>query len=154
MIVQERSLLSFSLEAALLLPTQLEWTDVKDYREELICTLSTARSLAVDVIQKSQNKYKKYFDKQSDYRIGDQVLVRFPSEELGKMRKLSQPWHGPYRIMARKDPDVTVTKSYFSKESRIQIHQSRICPCPLRLPIGYFGTETSVVLLVDHRNRS
>ena len=49
-------------EAALLPPTPVKPTDVSDYREEPVLSLSSARDLAAKAIQKSQNKYKKHFD--------------------------------------------------------------------------------------------
>ena len=54
------------------------------------------------------------------------------------MRKLSQPWHGPYRIVARDDPDVIVKKVYFPDDPQIQIHLSRFQPCPSSFPQGFF----------------
>lgn len=44
-----------------------------------------------------------------DFCLGDWVLVKFPHKETGKQRKLSCPWHGPYRIASRDDPDVKFT---------------------------------------------
>ena len=32
--------------------------------------------------------------------------------------------------MSRDDPDVTVTKLYFPDDPKIQVHQSRVQPCP------------------------
>ena len=84
---------------------------------------------------------KRYYDrkaKQQQFKIGDQVLVRFPGEEQGKQRKLSRPWHGPYRITSRDDPDVSVVKSYFPGEGAIRIHQKRVCHCPPGFPPGYY----------------
>ncbi len=80
--------------------------------------LSSARSLAVESIQKAQKVYKHYYDRQKPFKVGDQVLIRFPSEEQGKLRKLSRPWHGPYRIIAREDPDISAVKVYFPEENR------------------------------------
>ena len=48
--------------------------------------------------------------------IGDWVLVKFPAEEPGRMRKLSRPWHGPYRITNTRGPDVDVIKVYKMEE--------------------------------------
>ena len=61
-----------------------------------------------------------------------------PSEETGKLRKLSQPWHGPYQIISRDDPDVTVTKVYFPDDPPLKIHQLRIKNCPVSFPCGYY----------------
>ena len=66
------------------------------------------------------------------------MLVKFPQEEQGKGRKLSHPWHGPYRVVSRNDPDVTVTKVYYPQEGSIQIHQERVCFYPPEFPAGYF----------------
>jgi len=116
-------------EAALLPPEPLAMTDVGDYREQLILSLSSARELAVTNIQAAQRRYKKYHDRtanQREYKLGDWVLVRFPHEESGRLRKLSQPWHGPYRITRRNDPDLTLVKVYFPDEaSSLLIHLLR-----------------------------
>ena len=128
-------------EAALLPPTPIQAVDVSDYREEMILSLSTARDLASKCIQRAQKKYKKHYDQKAaprPYRVSDWVLVKFPHEETGSLRKLSQPWHGPYRILACKDPDVTVGKVYFPQDGQIQVHQLRVAPCPEEFPAGYY----------------
>lgn len=128
-------------EAALLPTEPLEPTDVADYREELVLSLSSARAVAVEAIKKAQGRYKAQYDKKShpvNYRVGDWVLVRFPQEETTKQRKLSRPWHGPYRVTRRDDPDITVVKVHFPEDGVIQVHQSRVCPCPPQLPAGFY----------------
>jgi len=128
-------------EAALLPPTPLESGDIDDYREEVALSLSSARKLAADSIQRAQQKYRIAYDrkaKERNYRVGDWVLVKFPQEEKGKLKKLSRPWHGPYRVVSRSDPDLTVSKVYYPQEGEIQVHQTRISPCPPHFPAGYF----------------
>ena len=128
-------------EAAFLPQSELEWTAPEDYREEVVTTLSSARALAVEAIEEAQKTYKASYDRKTEpkhFKIGQEVLVRFPQEEQGKLRKLSQPWHGPYRIVSRDDPDLTVAKVYFPEEDTIQIHQSRVCICPTGFPPGYY----------------
>ena len=69
------------------------------------------------------------------------MLVKFPADESGKMRrKLSRPWHGPYRVIKINKPDVTIEKIYMyrSQDGSIQIHTSRVTPCPDEFPAGYF----------------
>lgn len=97
--------------------------------------------LAVDSIRAAQARYKHYYDKKSrpvTLKLGDWVLIRFPQDEAGKQRKLSRPWHGPYRVTQRNDPDVTAIKVYYPDEGPIQVHQSRVCPCPPKLPAGFY----------------
>ena len=48
--------------------------------------------------------------------MGEWVLIRFPHEETGRLRKLSRPWHGPYWITEENDPDVMAVKVYFPEE--------------------------------------
>ena len=132
-------------EAALLPVTGTEPTTIEDYREELILTLSSARETALENIQKAQQWYKKSYDRRSDdytYRVGDWVLIRFPSEETGRLRKLSRPWHGPYRVMSCNETNITAVKVYFPREDSIQVHQLRVKPCPPGFTAGYYWYGT------------
>ena len=83
-------------EAAYLPPSELDWTVPEDYRVEVTTMLSSARSLAVENIQKAQKVYKHYYDRKARQKPFKEVLIRFPSEEQGKLKKLSRPWHGNY----------------------------------------------------------
>ena len=65
-------------------------------------------------------------------------MIKFPSEETGKQRKLFQPWHGPYRISAIRNPDIVATKVYFPSEDSINVHQLRVTKCPIDFPAGYY----------------
>ena len=128
-------------EAALLPANSINALDLTDYREEMILALSSARNLAVRNIQQAQKRYKDYYDRKATknhFRVGDWVLVRFPAEKSGKDRKLSHPWHGPYRVVDCREPDITVAKIYRPQDGQIQIHQMRVTPCPPDFPAGYF----------------
>ena len=114
----------------------------------MMLSLSTARNLAMKTNREAQQRYKLQYDKAaktSKFRVGDWVLVYFPQDETGKSRKLSHPWHGPYRIISRDDPDITVTKIYFPDDPSIQVHQSRVQHCPPSLPSEFYwyGTKRS-----------
>ena len=70
-------------EAALLPPTSVTPTDVDDYREKLMLSLSSARDVATQSIRKAQEWYKQYYDKKAtstEFKLGQWVLVRFPQE--------------------------------------------------------------------------
>ena len=132
-------------EAALLpVDRNMSFMNVEDYCEELMLTLSSARQTALETIEKSQQRYKAQYNRKADdllYRMGDWVLIRFPSEETGRFRKLSQPWHGPYRITSCNDMNVTTVKMYFPLETAIQVHQLRIKPCPVGFPTKAQGSR-------------
>ena len=36
------------------------------------------------------------------------------------------------------DPDITVVKVYFPQDKLIQVHQTRVTPCPEHIPAGYY----------------
>ena len=103
-------------EAALLPPRDLEGADLSDFREELVLSLPSAREHAVSSVREAQKQYKKQYDKMArtvPFRCGDWALVRFPQDKSGKQRKLSRPWHGPYRVTAITGHDATLLKVYF-----------------------------------------
>ena len=104
-------------------------------------SLSSARQLAASSIQKAQAKYKEQYDrktKETMFRVGDWILVRFPQDESGRWRKLSRPWHGPYRILDKSDPNVTCIKVYYPQDGPVHVHQSRISRCPEEFPAGFY----------------
>ena len=112
-------------EAALLPPSPLTLTEIDDYREELVFSLSSARQLAANCTKAAQQRYKKYHDRHATpyrYRVGAWVFIRFSQEETGRLRKLSRPWHGPYRVVSVQDPDVCAVKVYFPDEGQIRVH--------------------------------
>ena len=131
----------YPTESALLPESPIEPTEVSDYREELILTLSAARQLAMEATRNAQQKYKKYYDQKSrttKLRIGDWVLIRFPQEETGSQRKLSRPWHGPFRIIELDSTGVTATKIYYPQDGPIKVHQSRVTACPAGFLTDYY----------------
>ena len=73
-------------EAAYLPPSELEWKVSEDYREEVTTMLSSARSLAVESIEKAQKVYKQYYDwktKQQQFRVGDKYSSVFLVKNKG-----------------------------------------------------------------------
>ena len=128
-------------EAALLPAGEVEPADITDYRQEMILALSNARKLAAESIQEAQKRYKRNYNRTgrtTTYQLGDCILIRFPQEETGANRKLSRPWHGPYRVTSGSDTGVTAVKVYFPDEGPIQVHQSRVSRCPEVFPAGFY----------------
>ena len=75
---------------------------MEDYRTELLTTLTKVRGLAMESIRKTQEKQRKFYDRQSTtpkFQVGDRVMVFMPSETVGKNRKLARPYHGPYHVI-------------------------------------------------------
>ena len=127
--------LKSTTEASLLPPDPLVPTDLGSYREELMLSLSSTRELAVASIQEAQKSYKSQYDKRTNtvnFRLRDWVF------ETGKRRKLSRPWYGPFRVIARHGPNLTVQKVYFPEDSPLIVHQLRVCLSPDMLPAGFY----------------
>ena len=53
----------FPTEAVLLPPEPMEYTDISDYQEELVLSLSSARELAALNIKAAQKRYKRQYDR-------------------------------------------------------------------------------------------
>ena len=136
-------------------PTSLTVTDVDDYREELVFSLSTARWTAANLIKAAQSKYKKHYDVPDtpyQYRIGSWVFVHFPQEETGKQRKLSRPWHGPYRVASVQDPDVSVVKVYFPDDGVITDTKAQPIKLAAAQKLPEYSRATIIVKVLSLRN--
>ena len=128
-------------EAAFLNPSKVTPSTVEDYKKKVMLSLSSAHDLAVKAVKKSQDQYKRLYDRgaiQTDYCVSDWIFIRFPAVKTGRNRKLSLPWQGPYRILQRIDPDITASKVYFPGDGQIQVHQQQVTRCPPELITGYY----------------
>lgn len=133
----------YPIEAAFLPADEVQTAELTDYRQELAVTLARARDLAAQSIQAAQRKYKRQYDRihkcsPVPYKEGDWILIRFPHEESGKMRKLSRPWHGPYRVFEVTAMGVSAERVYTSKSDPIHVHLYRVSKCPPNFPAGNY----------------
>jgi len=127
-------------EVALLSPNPVDPMDVSDYCQQMVLSLSSTWETAKKCVKKTQEKYKAYYDKKPNYSttLKHWVLVKFPTKETGKQRKLSQLWHGPYRVSEINDPDAVAVKVYFPREEPMNVHQLRVTLFPHDFPAGYY----------------
>lgn len=126
----------YPIEAAFLPANEVEPADLTDYRRELTEMLTRARDHASQAIQAAQKRYKTYYDKVNRCSPVS-LLIRFPQEESGKQRKLSRPWHGPYRVVEATPTGISAQRVYTAKADIIRVHLSRVTRCPLTFPAGY-----------------
>ena len=71
-----------------------------EYVTELHERLEDSLKLAQEELQKSQKRYKKYYDRKAKPRhleVGEQVLILLPTES----NKLLMQWRGPYTVESR-----------------------------------------------------
>lgn len=73
-------------------------------------------------------------------------MVYMPHETTGKDRKLSLPYHGPFRIMDIRGNCVSVKPVDKPDDEPILVNMDRIVPCPAEVPdsswLGYDYTDT------------
>ena len=113
-------------DARMLSPSPLQPAEMRDYHGEMPLSLWSGCQNAAQAIQAAQRRYKAHYDSKvtpANYVIGDWVLVKFSSEESGRMHKLSRQWHAPYCITNTRGPDVDITKVYRPQDDGIQVHQ-------------------------------
>ena len=106
--------------------------DAEDYRTELVSTLIKTRELALESIQKAQEKQRRFYDRQSrnpKFQVGDRVMVFMPSETIGKDRKLARPYHGPYRVINITPTNAEVQLIQYPSEPTIFVAIDRLRKC-------------------------
>lgn len=89
-------------------PIAAEATTVDDYQAKVTKKVSSAGALAACTIRKDQCWYKASYNWKSftrDYKLRDWVFVKLPQQERQRQRKFSRPWHDPYRIVTKGDPN-------------------------------------------------
>ena len=119
---------------------------MKDYREQLMLSLSSARDLATqsnsEGVGTVQAELRQAFDLHNytfeNRRLGAGAHATGRVGTSGPQRNLLRPWHGPYRIISISDPDVLVTKVYFPQYRTLQVHQSRVKACPPKFPPAFY----------------
>ena len=88
---------------ALAQPQTIYQVDFTDYFSEVVANLSDAWALAHQNIEQAQTTQKLQYDKKSSastLRVGDRVMVFFPSQVKGKAWKLARPYFGPYKVLS------------------------------------------------------
>ena len=81
--------------------TQSETKNTYQYVLDLRDRLEKTCELAQNELAKSQDRYRKYYDRKTkprQYQVGDEVLLLLPSDA----NKLLMQWKGPYPIVAKK----------------------------------------------------
>ena len=91
--------------------------------------------------QTSQDRQKKYFDrhaKPGTHRIGERVFIYMPAAKTGPAYKLTQPYHGPYRITATPDTGLEVTPVDRPQDTPIRVAFNRARACPKEIGNDFY----------------
>ena len=98
--------------------------------------MSETWKLARSEIQKSYKKQKYQYDrraKQRNFQAGDRVMVYILYECIGKNRKLSRPYFGPYQVLEVHPNGVTVQPVDRPNDKSIRVNLDRVTLCPMEL---------------------
>ena len=90
-------------ERALSQPRTVYQVDFPDYCTELVAHLSDAWAAAQANIKTAQKNQRVQYDRKSSeskLKVGDRVMVYFPSSIQGKAWKFARPYFGPYYVVS------------------------------------------------------
>ena len=98
--------------------------------------MAEAWNLAQKCIGRAQGRQKTYYDKKSRpprFTVGDRVFLFKPAEKTGEARKLSRPYHGPYRVVQLDTNTVHIRRVDCPQEDAILVALDRLRRCPLEI---------------------
>lgn len=101
---------SANLPSSLTSPPGFKYT-YEDYLDELFLKLRKSHTLAKEHLVESKNINKKYFDRNAKllkFDVGDKVYMLNENKKIGKSKKLSPNYNGPYKIISRNHPNYTI----------------------------------------------
>lgn len=121
-------------EAAPNASLSLHMLDIADYRTELVIGLTTAWNSACTCITKAQ---KNMTDMPNLQYIRSVTELWFTCLMRCQVhRKLSLPYHGPYRIIDIDSNYVSVKSVDRPDEQLIRVNMDRITLCPAEVPLA------------------
>ena len=101
------------------------------YVQQLHHNLKNAFLLAREKITASVKHQKTVYDKGSrgsELRVGDRVWLHVPAVKLGRTKKLSSLWRGPYTVLDKTSP-VNYKIQLIGSIVSIIVHRNRLKPC-------------------------
>ncbi len=115
--------------------------DISDYRSEVMQNLSFAWSEARKRIQIVQAKQKCAYDRNASgevpFKVGERVWIFMPAIGVGRSKKFTRRWQGPYRILIVNLPNVQVRLCEKPNSEPFWVHVNRLK--------GFFETESTLL---------
>ena len=134
-------------------PTRIT-TDLHDYGVELHAKMSTAWKLAQECIGRAKRRQKEQYDKRSTivpFRAGERVFLYKP-EKTGAARKLSRPFHGPYRVLGLDANTATLVRVDRPEEEPLRVAIDRLRRCPEEIANDFWPPGARRRKGVGHRS--
>ena len=118
--------------------------DLREYGAELVSKMAEAWDLAQKCIGRAQNRQKTYYDKRSrphSFTVGDRVFLFKPAEKTGEARKLSCPYHGPYRVVQLDTNTAHIRRVDRPQNDTILVALNRLRRCPLEIGAEFWPPD-------------
>ena len=90
-----------------LLPSLIRSNSVDYHQEQLIQQIRTARQLAAECTQQTQQRMKLYYDqhaKDHPFKVGHKVWIYHPAVKPSLSKKLCSLWHGSFCLVDQVTP--------------------------------------------------
>lgn len=103
-----------------------------EYGIDLYQKLTTTWEVARKCVRQAQQRQKVQYDRRSTvnpYKAGERVFLFKPTEKTGEARKLTCPFHGPYRIVEL-DTNTPTLKRVDRPEEDVRVAIDRLRRCP------------------------
>ena len=102
------------------------YENIHDYGQQLVEKLKSVYDRIKNIYTKINEKRKQALEnvKESEYKIGDQVLLYDPTTKVGLSRKLTIRWKGPYKIIQKRN-DINYVIDVHGKMSLVNKHRLR-----------------------------
>ena len=121
---------------------------IREYRRELVKTLTEVFATVHGKVNDGQAKAKDRYDDQHRevaFEPGDRVWLYTPHRRKGLSPKLAQPWVGPYRVLERRGPVNYKLRTPNGGVLKQLVHVQRLKGMTLRKP----GLRTDRPALAD-----
>lgn len=97
-----------------------------NYLDDLKLKLQKSHQIAKDNLVKSKEINKKYYDKNSkitNYTVGDMVFLTNEQAKIGKSKKLTNNYNGPYKII---EVNSNSNCTLLVNRKKIKVHVDRL----------------------------
>jgi transposase InsO family protein len=138
-------------DPAILNTTSTLYDTPESYKTFVISTLQNVWTQCANTIEQAQERQKRQYDKKSrDPKFQNQELVWVHHPIISKQdsHKLAHKWHGPYRIIEVREPNLRVQLISRPNTNIHTIHfnQAKICKGPRTPPLYTFDPLDRVLM--------
>ncbi|KAG8239197.1 hypothetical protein J437_LFUL018838 [Ladona fulva] len=110
-------------------PLRVNYATDSNYAAELRARLNIAFGKVRDRLQHAHQQQAKYYNrgsKEASFRPGDRVFLHIPFVGIGRKKKLSRQWQGPYCVLEQTSPVYFRVQHIFRPKDCQLVHANRL----------------------------